>query len=183
RAFSGEEGLSGAAEEVYRAVFHSEESVAVGGSAQIPEMEGENALGMLKAHRDGTVVQPAEEPVQVVATTTEPAAEHPQPEAPEQTVEPVKQETPAVTTEPVAEQTAEQPQPEVPAEPVQEELAAQPEPAPAEGGPKPDSEYMKNLLGEVQAQLAELQAKYEAEQRAKDEAEQQQKAQTTENQE
>ncbi len=129
------------------------------------------------------VAEPAVQPEQVVAVTPEPAVEQPQPEAPEQTVEPVKQETPAVTTEPVAEQSAEQPQPETTAEPVQEETAAQSEPAPAEEGPKPDSEHMQKLLSEVQAQLAELQAKYEAEQRAKDEAEQQQKAQTTEYQE
>ena len=117
------------------------------------------------------------EPVQEVETT-EPVAEQPQTEAPvqpeepivEQTAEPVQQEAPA---EPATEQTEEEPQPEMPAEAVQEEAAAQNEPAPESEGPKPDSEYMQKLLGEVQNQLAELQAKYEAEQRAKDEAEQQ----------
>lgn len=125
-----------------------------------------------------TPAEPAVQPEQVVAVTPEPAVEQPQPVA-EQKEEQVQEET----TEPVAEQPAEQPQPETPAEPVQAEPAAQSEPAPAEEGPKPDSEHMQKLLSEVQAQLAELQAKYEAEQRAKDEAEQQQKAQSTENQE
>lgn len=118
------------------------------------------------------VAEPAVQPEQVVAVTPEPAVEQTQPVA-EQKEEQVQEETPAETTEPVAELPAEQPQPETPAEPVQEETAAQSEPAPAEEGPKPDSEYMQKLLGEVQNQLAELQAKYEAEQRAKDEAEQQ----------
>ncbi len=124
------------------------------------------------------VAEPAVQPEQVVAVTPEPAVEQPQPVA-----EQKEERVPAETTEPVAEQPAEQPQPETPSEPVQEEPAAQSEPAPAEEGPKPDSEHMQKLLSEVQAQLAELQAKYEAEQRAKDEAEQQQKAQATENQE
>ncbi len=128
------------------------------------------------------VAEPVVQPEQVEPVTPEPAVEQPQ-SAAEQKEEQVQEETPAETSEPVAEQSAEQPQPETPAEPVQEEPAAQSEPAPAEEGPKPDSEHMQKLLSEVQAQLAELQAKYEAEQRAKDEAEQQQKAQTTENQE
>lgn len=51
RAFSGEENLTGAAEEVYRAVFHPEEPVAVGGSAQIPVPEAGSALELLKEHR------------------------------------------------------------------------------------------------------------------------------------
>ena len=129
-----------------------------------------------------TPAEPVVQPEQVVAVTSEPVAEQPQPAA-EQKEEQVQEATSAETTEPVAEQPAEQPQPETPAEPEQEEPAAQSEPAPAEAGPKPDSEHMQKLLSEVQAQLAELQAKYEAEQRAKDEAEQQQKAQATEYQE
>lgn len=129
------------------------------------------------------VAEPVVQPEQVVAVTPDPVAEQPQPAATEQKEEQVQEATPAETTEPVAEQPAEQPQPETPAEPVQAEPAAQSEPAPAEEGPKPDSEHMQKLLSEVQAQLAELQAKYEAEQRATDEAEQQQKAQATENQE
>ena len=128
------------------------------------------------------VAEPAVQPEQVVAVTPEPAVEQTQPAA-EQKEEQVQEETPAETTESVAEQSAEQPQPETTAEPEQEEPAAQSKPAPAEEGPKPDSEHMQKLLSEVQAQLAELQAKYEAEQRAKDEAEQQQKAQATEYQE
>ena len=128
------------------------------------------------------VAEPVVQPEQVVAVTPEPVAEQPQPAA-EQKEEQVQEEPPAEATEPVAEQSAEQPQPETPAEPVKAEPAAQSEPAPAEEGPKPDSEHMQKLLSEVQAQLAELQAKYEAEQRAKDEAEQQQKAQATEYQE
>lgn len=125
------------------------------------------------------VAEPAVQPEQVVSVTPEPAVEQTQPVETEQKEEQVQEETPAETSEPVAEQ----PQPETPAEPVQEEPAAQSEKAPAEEGPKPDSEHMQKLLSEVQAQLAELQAKYEAEQRAKDEAEQQQKAEATEYQE
>ena len=133
------------------------------------------------------VAAPSAEPVQE-EETTEPVPEQPQTEAPvqpeepivEQTAEPVQQEAPA---EPATEQTVDEPQPETPAEPAPEETAPQSEPAPAEEGPNPDTQYMQNLLSEVQAQLAELQAKYEAEQRAKEEAEQQQKAEATEYQE
>lgn len=54
KAFNGEEGITGTAEEVYRAVFHPEEPVAVGGSVQIPVMEEESALELLRGHRSGT---------------------------------------------------------------------------------------------------------------------------------
>ena len=124
------------------------------------------------------VAAPSAEPVQEVEAS-EPVAEQPQTEVPvqpeepivEQTAEPVQQESPA---EPATEQTEEEPQPEMPAEVVQDEAAAQNEPAPAAEGPKPDSEYMQKLLGEVQSQLAELQAKYEAEQQAQEAAARQQ---------
>ena len=64
-----------------------------------------------------------------------------------------------------------EPQPEVteqpaPAEP-QPEVTAQPTPT----APQLESEQTKKLMLEVQAQLAELQAKYEAQQKARDEAE------------
>lgn len=52
RAFAGGENFSGAAEEVYRAVFHPEEPVAVGGSVQIPAMEDEGAWGLLREQRN-----------------------------------------------------------------------------------------------------------------------------------
>ena len=69
-AFSGEEGISGAAEEVYRAVFHPEESVAAGGSAQI-EIEGEDALEILKAHQAGTEIPSADEIAELTETPVE----------------------------------------------------------------------------------------------------------------
>lgn len=158
----------------------AEEPVAVAPAepvvAETPAAEPQPAPE--QAQTPEQVAEPAVQPEQVVAVTPEPVVEQTQPVA-EQKEEQVQEETPAETTEPVAEQ----PQPETPAEPVQEEPAAQSEKAPAEEGPKPDSEHMQKLLSEVQAQLAELQAKYEAEQRAKDEAEQQQKAEATEYQE
>lgn len=60
RAFIGEEGLSGTAEKVYRAVFHPEDPVAVAGSVQIPVMTDESALNLLREHRSGGDITPTE---------------------------------------------------------------------------------------------------------------------------
>ena len=71
RAFTGAEGLSGTAEEVYRAVFHPEESVAVGSSVQIPVTEDESALELLRDHRSGGGAAPMEQPAESMESPVE----------------------------------------------------------------------------------------------------------------
>lgn len=71
KAFAGEEDLSGAAEEVYRAVFHPEDSVAVDSSVQIPVMEDESALKLLKGHSSGTEAPAAEKTAETQEASVE----------------------------------------------------------------------------------------------------------------
>jgi len=121
--------------------------------------------------------QPPPAEPQPVATE-QPAAAEPQPVAAEQPAptepQPVAAEPPApAEPQPVA---AEQPAPAepqpvateqpAPAEP-QPEVAEQPTPA----APQLESEQTRKLMLEVQAQLAELQAKYEAQQQNSEESE------------
>ena len=57
RAFSGESGVSGAANEIYQAVFHpGETGEALETSAQVPDLQEETALELLRGYR------PAKEP-------------------------------------------------------------------------------------------------------------------------
>ena len=157
--------------------------------------EEETATGQLQE----TPAQPEPQPVQPQET---PAKPEPQPEQPKETpAQPEPQpeqpkETPA-QPEPQPEQPQETPAQPEPQPKQPQETPAQPEPQPeqpqetpaqpeqqqeeAQKGPQVDPARMQALLAEVQNQLAELQAKYEAEQKAKDAAEQGGETETTAN--
>lgn len=114
---------------------------------------------------DTEIETPAEQDTPQPVVTEQPAPAEPQPMVAEQPAPAEPQ--PVVTEQPAPAE----PQPEVteqpaPAEP-QPEVTAQPTPT----APQLESEQTKKLMLEVQAQLAELQAKYEAQQKARDEAE------------
>lgn len=68
---AGGENFPDAAEEIYRAVFHPEEPVAVGGSVQIPAIGDESAMNLLREQRDGDDLISAECPVEAEACPAE----------------------------------------------------------------------------------------------------------------
>lgn len=123
---------------------------------------------------------PVAEPQPVVPEAPAPAAE-PQPAVPEEPApapepQPEVTEAPAPAAESQPEEPEEpapvaEPQPEVPEEPAPA-AESQPEsaPQPTAAEKKEVSDQTQKLMLEVQKQLAELQAKYEAQQKAQDEA-------------